>query len=65
MLLEDRNCGCMQNNQTNCECMGNNLENCNCDYTPQGINAAFGYNTANMVQNDGCSWLPNDTRTML
>ena len=23
MLLEDRNCGCMQNNQTNCECMGN------------------------------------------
>lgn len=54
MLLENRNCGCMQNNQPNCECMGNNLENCNCDYTPQGINAAFGYNTANMVQDDGC-----------
>ena len=55
MLLENRNCGCMQNNQQNCECMGNNLENCDCDYTPQGINAAFGYNTANMMQDDGCN----------
>ena len=44
---ENRNCGCTNQN----ECMGNNLEDCNCDYDPQGINAAFGYNTANMVQN--------------
>ena len=26
MLLENRNCGCMQNNQPSCECMGNNLK---------------------------------------
>ena len=26
--------------------------NNDCEYTPQGINAAFGYNTANMTNND-------------
>lgn len=39
----------------NCGCQGNQLENCNCDYTVQGINAAFGYNTAAMNQpNNNC-----------
>lgn len=34
---EDRNCGCSQNND--------------CQYTPNGINAAFGYNTPAVVSN--------------
>lgn len=55
---ENRNCGCMPNNEQNCECMGNNLAECDCHYTPQGINAAFGYNTMGMQEegnNCGCS----------
>lgn len=67
MSLEDnenRNCGC--NNNDNCEKCENNYDNgvnmsgaemmdYNCDFEkPQGINAAFGYNTANMSKNDNC-----------
>ena len=60
---ENRNCGCMQNNIPNCECMGSNLENCDCDYTPQGINAAFGYNTANLNEEDtNCCYACNKTQ---
>ena len=37
------------------------ITSCDCDYTPQGINAAFGYNTANVLAQDtncGCSANP-------
>lgn len=57
------NCGC--NNNDNCELCkinygngvnqsGAEMMDYDCDYTPQGINAAFGYNTANMVVDDNC-----------
>ena len=40
---QDRHCGC-------------NTNNMNCDYTPTGINAAFGYNSGNsMLENMNCS----------
>ncbi len=41
MEYEDRNGGC-----------SNSITNCNCNYTPQGINAAFGYNTASEMAQD-------------
>ncbi len=70
---EDRNCGCNNCNcDNNDECAlcnmnygngvtksGANMMDYNCNYdTPQGINAAFGYNTTNMVNNNmdcGCN----------
>ena len=38
--IDNRNCGC------------NMYTGMNCDYTPQGINAAFGYNTASTFGDD-------------
>ncbi len=43
---ENRNCGC-----------GCNMNNTDCSYTPEGVNAAFGYNS---VPNDNCN--NNDVR---
>ncbi len=46
------------NENRHCGCMGNNLADCDCNYAPQGINAAFGYNTAAMKEQDnncGCN----------
>lgn len=51
---ENRNCGCMQNSIPNCQCMGSNLADCNCDYTTTGINAAYGYNTMAMQEDNNC-----------
>ena len=61
---EDRNCGC--ENMDNCTACNMNYGNgvtesganmmsydCNFD-TPRGINAAFGYNTTKMSQNNDC-----------
>ena len=36
----------MEEENRNCNCGLNNLMNKNCNYTPDGINAAFGYNAA-------------------
>ena len=43
----------MENNEDNrnCMCGGYNMQN-ECSYTPQGINAAFGYNTAQALNDD-------------
>ena len=38
---ENRNCGC-----------GKMMDSMNCNYTPEGINAAFGYNTAEALNDD-------------
>ncbi len=35
----------MEEENKNCNCGLNNMMNKNCNYTPEGINAAFGYNT--------------------
>ena len=62
---ENRNCGCENNNQDCAACnmsysngvtmSGAEMMNYDCSCTPQGINAAFGYNTASMMQDDdGC-----------
>lgn len=40
----------MENNNDNRHCGCNN--GINCDYTPEGINAAFGYNTASALMDD-------------
>lgn len=52
MLLNRRRCFC------NCGCCGNNGNNNqlnDCSYEPTGINAQFGYNTANLLNNnDDC-----------
>lgn len=40
----------MENNQQN-RCGGCNMQD-DCSYTPQGINAAFGYNTAGALMDD-------------
>ena len=40
----------MENNEENRNCMCN-IKN-DCEYIPQGINAAFGYNTAQILSND-------------
>lgn len=61
---ENRNCGCQ--NDDNCEACKKNygngvimsgaeMMNYDCECTPQGINAAFGYNTANMMDNNECN----------
>jgi len=42
----------MENNDENRTCGCNMNTDMNCDYTPQGINAAFGYNTEAMFKND-------------
>ena len=43
----------MENNNDNRNCMCNNYDMQNdCKYTPQGINAAFGYNTAQALNDD-------------
>lgn len=39
----------MENNEENRNCMCNMN---NCEYTPQGINAAFGFNTAQILSDD-------------
>ena len=41
----------MENNEGNRNCMCNNNNN-DCTYMPQGINAAFGYNTSNTLMDD-------------
>lgn len=41
----------MENNEDNRNCMCNNEQN-DCKYMPQGINAAFGYNTASTLFDD-------------
>lgn len=51
MLLNRRRCFC------NCGCCCNNTEDeqLECNYEPTGINAQFGYNTANLLDNnDNC-----------
>lgn len=43
----------MENNEENRNCMCEETNNSNdCKYTPQGINAAFGYNTAQALSDD-------------
>ena len=32
----------------------------NCEYEPTGINAQFGYNTPNMMNNNGCNCKARD-----
>ncbi len=50
---EDRNCNC-----------GNN-QNMNCNYTPRGINAAFGYNSAEALADDmNCNCASNTEECM-
>ena len=45
---ETRHCGCGCNNMNN--------TNMNCEYTPDGINAAFGYNTvSNLIDDMNCT----------
>ena len=43
------NPGC---NCNNVGCSNNNMMNYDCDYSPEGMNAAFGYNTATELAND-------------
>ena len=38
----------MENSENNRSCMNNN----DCQYMPQGINAAFGYNTVQALSDD-------------
>ena len=47
-MLENRNCNCGYNNNSG-------LDNLNCNYSPDGINAAFGYNSANELNNSNCN----------
>lgn len=60
---ENRNCGCgcNMNNTMSANTMNHNMMNYDCSYTPQGINAAFGYNTASLNADDGmnCSCAQN------
>lgn len=67
---ENRNCGC-ENNDNCAACnmnygngvteSGANMMNYDCNFdTPQGINAAFGYNTTNMMQDNDCGCNNND-----
>ena len=45
----------MENNEENRECAYDDCNNCmqnDCKYTPQGINAEFGYNTAQIFRDD-------------
>lgn len=43
--MENRNCGCSCN-------MNKNMD---CNYTPEGINAAFGYNSGAQTENLNCN----------
>jgi len=54
MENENRNCGC--------SCGYNNMMNKDCSYTPEGINAAFGYNTANEITNEVNVCCPQNTK---
>ena len=47
-MLDDRNCNCGCNNNSE-------LDNLNCNYSPDGINAAFGYNSVNELSNNNCN----------
>lgn len=50
---EDRNCNCKNN------------QDMNCNYTPQGINAAFGYNSAEALADDmNCNYASNTEECM-
>lgn len=42
----------MENEDENRNCMCNNMDHNDCKYIPQGINAAFGYNTAEALRDD-------------
>ena len=48
----------MENNNENrnymCDCGCDNNMNIDCNVVPEGINAAFGYNSATMMDNCGC-----------
>ena len=56
---QNRNCGCGCNNMMN---MNTNM---NCEYTPEGINAAFGYNTAaNLMDDMNCTCENNTTECL-
>ena len=45
----------MGEDNKNCNCGLNDMMNKNCNYTPDGINAAFGYNTQVEMNNScGC-----------
>ncbi len=58
--MENENCSC---EERNCNC-GNN-QNMNCNYTPQGINAAFGYNSAAALADDmNCNCASNTEECM-
>lgn len=58
--MENENCSC---EERNCNC-GNN-QNMNCNYTPQGINAAFGYNSAEALADDmNCNYASNTEECM-
>ena len=58
--MENENCSC---EDRNCNC-GNN-QNMNCNYTPQGINAAFGYNSAEALADDmNCNCASNTEESM-
>ncbi len=53
----------MENNEENRNCMYNN--NNDCTYMPQGINAAFGYNTATILNDDmNCCEFQNQEECM-
>ena len=41
---ENRNCGC-----------GKMMDSMNCNYTPEGINAAFGYNASSLSNELNCN----------
>lgn len=45
----------MENEVENRNCVCHMYNNMNCDYTPQGINAAFGYNSATLSDELNCS----------
>ena len=45
----------MENNNDNRNCMCNNNMQNDCEYAVQGINAAFGYNSANELNNNNCN----------
>jgi len=48
---ENKNCGCGRTNK---------MMDHDCEYTPQGINAAFGYNTASeLVEDTNCACVVN------
>lgn len=54
---ENRHCSCGYNNMNN--------SNMNCEYTPEGINAAFGYNTVSNMMDDMNCTCENNTNECL